>query len=417
MTGLYPGDLVGPYVIEERQGDGSTATVYRAHHPTLRSRHALKMVHGPLGLLHRLLAFEAKLQATVSHPNVVRLIEVLPHQGAPVLVLEYVPGQTLEQLLSRGPLPLELVDVLARDLLNGLRAIHDADIVHRDLKPANILLLEAGEDWLAKIADFGIARPQQLPSELAFVPGPLGTPRYMAPEQYNDARQADRRSDLFSFGCLLYEMLTGRPAFPGEDLAELRSRIGSGEFVPIRVLRSGVPARMIHMVERCLQVDPAGRPADCKAALAMWSGSDRQPKTIPGLPLAEQPTMAGARPRGGSPVPVVHKRAGRPLRAPRKGRRVGMWALTASALLVMSAPFALGFGLIALAAGQPSLTPHLLPSARLGAEVRVETPTAAPSCPDPAADCPSPPPSRSHPRPRPQDPPLLPERTARPPSP
>jgi serine/threonine protein kinase len=412
MTGLKPGDLVGPYVIEERQGDGATATVYRAQHPMLGSRHALKMVHGPLGLLHRLLAYEGKLQSTVNHPNVVRLVEVLSHEGAPVLVLEYVPGQTLEQLLTCGPLPLEQVDVLARDLFNGLRAIHDADLVHRDLKPANVLLTEAGEDWIAKIADFGIARPKQLPPELASTPGPLGTPRYMAPEQYNDARQADQRADLFSMGCLLYEMLTGRPAFPGEDLAELRAKIGSGEVVPIRILRSGVPARMQNLVERCLQVDPAARPADCRAAMAMWSGSDRQPKTLPGLPLSEQPTMYGARPWEASPVPNIRRRTGTPpVVARKRGRWVGWWALAVSAMLAMSMPFALGFGLIALAAGQPSL---LHP--REDPEVQAELPLTVPVCAERAAEC-SAPDARPRFRARPQDPPLLPERTARPPLP
>jgi serine/threonine protein kinase len=407
MTGWRPGDLVGPYVLEERQGDGASATVYRAHHLVLGSQHALKMVAGPPGLLHRLLLLEGKLQSTVAHPNVVRVVEILSHEGSPVLVLELVQGQTLEQLMTRGPLPLAQVDGLARDLLEGLRAIHGAGIVHRDLKPANVLLAPTAEGWTAKIADFGIARPHELPPELASSPGPLGTPRYMAPEQCNDSRQADVRADLFSLGCLLYEALTGRPAFPGEDLAQLRARIASGEVVPVRVLRSGVPARMLRMVESCLQVDPAARPADCKAALAMWTGADRQPRTVPAPPLANQTTMGGARPREARPAPVPRKPESARARKSKSKRagRMGLWALAASALLALVIPFAMGFGLIALAAGQTSLPPRLMPSARLSPEVEVLQPAVEPSCPAPA---------RPRPRHQPQDPPLLSERSARP---
>jgi serine/threonine protein kinase len=276
---LRRGETVGSYIVDGMVGAGSSATVWRVHHALLGTTHVLKLVHDSRDVLHKRMWFEGLVHSKLQHPNVVEIREMLVHRGWPGLVLEYVDGPSLEERLCEGPMSVREADAIAMDMLRGVRAAHAAGVVHRDLKPANILLGRQGQDWTAKVGDFGLARDYGAPSTgLTRVGRPLGTPRYMAPEQFENAHSADERADLFSLGCVLYEMLAGQPAFPGDNLLDLHDRIRAGAYVHLQELRSDLPPRMLEAVERCLRVDRTERPVNCDELLALWCGYHRSPR-------------------------------------------------------------------------------------------------------------------------------------------
>jgi tRNA A-37 threonylcarbamoyl transferase component Bud32 len=289
-AGLQPGDPLGSYVVEAHLASGGMASVYRVRHTYLDTVHALKLVHRRSRGLRQRLWLEGQVQSGIVHDNVVQIQEMLVHDDCPGLVLEYVDGPTLEELLAAGPLPLDLVDALASDIVSGVRAAHATGVVHRDLKPANILLAGVGDGWRAKVGDFGIARGRGA-TNLTQQGVPMGTPHYMAPEQWAAAHQVDARADLFSIGCMLYEMLTDRYAFPGDTLGEVQDSIRSGRYIPVAAHRDGVPQRLLTAIERCLRVDPPARPADCDELLAMLRGEQPEAVTAPVRFAATEPML------------------------------------------------------------------------------------------------------------------------------
>lgn len=170
------------------------------------------------------------------------------------LVMELVDGPTLAELLQDGPLTLPEADVLARGLLDGVRAAHARGFVHRDLKPGNVLLARIDETLVPKIADFGLAKALAEPGDTARTRAGtgLGTPPYMAPEQIRDAATADARADLFSLGAIFQELVTGRRAFDGPDVWEIFRAIQEGRAAP---LPPELPDRMAEAIRGALTVD------------------------------------------------------------------------------------------------------------------------------------------------------------------
>lgn len=258
---LAPGAVVDRWVVEARLGAGGMGTVYRVRHQHLGSLAALKVLHRRVD--HALQ--EGRAQGRLTHPHVVGVTDVVEVQGGPALVMELVPGPTLAEHLraARGPLPAAEVDEIARGVLRGVAAAHRAGLVHRDLKPGNVLLARAGDRWVAKVADFGLARGPQDDSMPA---GPVGTPAYTAPELLGDAPRADARSDVFSLGALLYELVTGARAFAGASVEQVHDAIRRGD----RPATAAVPARWRPVLERAWAADPARRYADADALLAAW---------------------------------------------------------------------------------------------------------------------------------------------------
>jgi Tol biopolymer transport system component len=260
--GLAPGARVGPYEILAPLGAGGMGEVWRARDPRLGRDVAVKVLPARVaGDADRLQRFEQEARATgaLNHPNVLAVHDFGTHDGAPYLVTELLEGMTLRERLADGPLPVRKALDLAGQVARGLAAAHEQGIVHRDLKPENLFVTRDGR---VKILDFGLAKA--LGGEAggddstlaATEPGAvLGTAGYMAPEQVR-GRPADPRSDIFAFGAVLYELLAGRRAFPGESAIDRAHAILNQEPPP---LPAEVPAAVQRLALRCLEKAPDER--------------------------------------------------------------------------------------------------------------------------------------------------------------
>ena len=278
---LRPGATLGPHRIEAPLGAGGMGEVFRGVDTRLNRRVAIKVLPDGVALDPRMrarFAREAEAVAALAHPHICTLYDVGRHDEIDFLVMEYLEGDTLATRLADGPLPLALALTHANEIASALDHAHGHGVIHRDLKPANIMLTTVGakllDFGLAKFrpaADIGLAAPDE-PRTSATVktqghePGARddeqlthggsvpGTVRYMAPEQIRGA-EVDARSDLFSFGAVLYEMLTGRQAFDGDSAAAVRLAILEQQPPPVSSLQPSVPAAVDRIVCRCLVKD------------------------------------------------------------------------------------------------------------------------------------------------------------------
>lgn len=289
---LLPGDTFERYVVEEELGRGGNGTVYRVRHTQLGSLHALKLLHSANNSERERLMREGRVQSSLRHRNVVPVTDVIEVHGAPGLIMEWVDGPSLAQWLKdNGQPPLKMARCLGTDILRGVAAAHRAGVVHRDLKPHNVLLASTDEGLVARVADFGLARHTTAEDALELTGSgrPLGTPAYMAPEQVHDATRADARSDVFSLGAVLYELLSGQRAFAGSDLIDTFDRVRAVNCAP---LDPELPRELVHAVEAALQKEPADRPADGGALLRLWT-DDAASTTPPPVRATRWPLIAG----------------------------------------------------------------------------------------------------------------------------
>lgn len=261
---LEPGEAVGRFRIVTSLGQGGMGTVYKASDLSLGRDVVLKFPRVSGNRERRRFEREARAAAALDHPNLGTVYDVGTHRGRPFLVLAYYDGETLAERLQRGPLPWRLAVTIARQLLGGLGAVHEAGFVHRDVKPANVLLPASGG---TKLLDFGLAWHPEL-SRLTAEGLAVGTLAYVAPEQLRGER-VDARSDLWSLGVILHEMLTGSLPFtdaPGGALPRLDGDLREGT---VPGLGEGhFPASVARVVKRCLERAPARRPASAVAVRA-----------------------------------------------------------------------------------------------------------------------------------------------------
>ena len=230
--------------------------------------------------LHDALAREAQLHGRIRHPSVVRRVDVAETgAGEIALVTELVDGTSLADLLDRkGPPALEVALPLFEEVVRAVRAAHAQGVVHRDLKPENIMIRLVDGGLQPVLIDFGLAKEMATDGVSRVRPGlsqwyrTLGTPEYMAPEQASNAEHADERADLFSLGCLLYELLTGKVAFDAEDPDEAIRAVRAGDYVPPEQ-RVRLPRGVAQLVNELLDPDPAKRPPHCTAVLRRLDGS------------------------------------------------------------------------------------------------------------------------------------------------
>lgn len=262
------GSRLGPYVLGPLIGRGGMGEVYRARDARLDREVAIKLL--PADLAHdperlRRSEREARVLAALSHPNIAAIFGIEEGDGLTGLVLELVRGVTLQQhLAARGPLPLDEALAIARQIAGALEAAHQHGIVHRDLKPANITITPEG---LVKVLDFGLARIEATdpdgsePSVVVTGTGRvLGTPAYMSPEQAR-GQPADRRTDIWAFGAVLFEMLTGARAFQGESAADAVAAVVHGD-PRLDRLPPSTPEHIRATIDRCLQKDVRHRARD-----------------------------------------------------------------------------------------------------------------------------------------------------------
>ncbi len=270
---ITPGGQIGPYQINQEIGRGGMGVVYLGHDTRLDRPVAIKALPEHLAQdPDRLARFEreARTLATLTHPNVAGIYGVEEHEGAKYLILEYVEGDSLAEVLDRGPMPVDDALDIAVQIALGVEAAHDASVIHRDLKPDNIKITPEGT---VKVLDFGLAKSTEtqtasstnLPTITSpailnspTIPGAImGTAPYMSPEQAR-GRTVDKRTDIWSFGVILYEMLTGIGPFRGETVSDSIGAILHKD-VDLELIPAPTPSMVRHVLKRCLVRDKAHR--------------------------------------------------------------------------------------------------------------------------------------------------------------
>ena len=354
--------VLGDFRILAKVGGGTQGAVYRAHQLSRNRTVALKVLAG--GAAYRPAAVarfarESALLARLDHPGVVRCHGAGAERGFHYFATEFVDGPSAAALLRRanGPLSPAVAVRLARRCAEALGHAAARGITHRDVKPGNVLV---GPDGAIKLTDWGLARPADAGHTLTAPHTVLGTVRYAAPEQFRDARRADRRSDVYALGGTLYELLTGRVPFPGDDwLAILRAK-EAGAFPPAGAVNPGVPSGWDRVLTRMLAPDPADRYPDfdhlIRALDAVGLADERPdpaacagagpavvPTAAPGprlrvlvvfdeseyVPLAQHALLAAGVPHDLTTVEDGHRAPG----AVARDRRTG-WGLEPDALLL-----------------------------------------------------------------------------------
>ncbi|MBN8809362.1 MAG: protein kinase [Sphingomonas sp.] len=268
--------MLGRYQVDDRLGEGAMADVYRAHDPDIGRTVAIKVLKPELArdpeIVARFLR-EARAAGALSHANIATIYDVGEAQGVAYIAMELIDGQPLDAaLLTQGRMPYERVLAIGHQLASALAFAHRHGVVHRDIKPSNILLSADGRT--AKLLDFGVARIGEMDAATADrqlaktqVGQLIGTPRYMSPEQALGL-PVDQRSDLFSLGVVLYEMVTGKVAFPGTALATLAIQIAQEKVEPIDRSTTDCPPGLRFIIDKLLAKKPEQRFTDGEALAA-----------------------------------------------------------------------------------------------------------------------------------------------------
>jgi len=259
-----PGSHIGQFRIERELGRGGAGVVYLAHDTKLDRSVAIKSL--PVELMENPKARsrfsrEARLLASLNHPNIATIYEELEEaEGVGYLILEYVPGQTLDERIAKTEINLEEALTIALQIAEAVAAAHEHDVIHRDLKPGNIKITPQGK---VKVLDFGLAKAvggQEVDQQTTTITQPgcvIGTPAYMSPEQAR-GKPADKRSDIWSFGCVLFEMLSGRVPFEGQTVSDMLANVLQGE-PDWQALPQTTPTNIGVLLRRCLEKDPRRR--------------------------------------------------------------------------------------------------------------------------------------------------------------
>jgi Tol biopolymer transport system component/predicted Ser/Thr protein kinase len=285
---LTHGTRLGPYEIQSALGAGGMGEVYKARDTRLDRTVAIKVLPPHVASdpsFRQRFEREAKTISSLDHPHICALYDIGQDHGTDFLVMQYLDGETLADRLAKGPLPLGQALKHALEIADALDKAHRQGIVHRDLKPGNVMLTKAG----AKLLDFGLAKAATfaagVPAATMTGGGPvtaegtiLGTLQYMAPEQL-EGQEADARSDIWAFGCVLYEMVTGRRAFESRSQASLMAAILEHEPAAVSQVVTVAPAALDHLIGRCLTKDPDERWASVHDVLLelKWIGDGAAP--------------------------------------------------------------------------------------------------------------------------------------------
>ena len=263
------GQKVGKYEVIRSLGSGGFGSVYLARDTWLDIKVALKVPHKQSAELYKLLK-EPRLQAALNHPNIVRMIAAEKEKRVFFMVMEYVKGKTLEKILEKEHvLESEVALDYIRQIAQGVDHAHRNKIIHRDLRPSNILISEEGT---AKIADFGTSAWL---NNIPYASTRIGSPPYMAPEQF--LGKASYQSDVYSLGCIFYEMIIGRPPIFDPDPFKILEKAQQGQITPPRIRNSRIPRELDEIIMRCLASrveDRYRRPAELIQAITALKKKD-----------------------------------------------------------------------------------------------------------------------------------------------
>lgn len=308
---LASGTRLGPYVISAPIGAGGMGEVYRATDTNLARQVAIKILPDAFASdPERLARFEreARTLATLNHRNIAQIYGFEKSDGIRMLVMELVDGPTLAERIAQAPIPVHETLAIAKQIAEALEAAHENGIIHRDLKPANI---KVRDDGTVKVLDFGLAKaldpvsvpasatasPTTSPASMTEVGVLLGTAAYMAPEQAR-GRPVDRRADIWAFGCVLYEMLTGRAAFAGDTFSDTIAAVLDRE-LDWKTLPGSTPHKVRDLLRRCLHKDPTRRLHDIADARIeideVFAASIAEAAASTVSPMIVQPTLEGRR--------------------------------------------------------------------------------------------------------------------------
>ena len=349
------GSRVGNYLITKRLGAGGVGEVFKGVDVLLKREVAIKVLRDELAsdpLFLERFRQEAQLHAKLSHPNVASLHAFLHEGDTQFMVMEYVPGISLDEFVrSGGPVPVERALGIFRKALDGIEHAHGCGIVHRDIKPANIMLSDSGQ---VKVMDFGIARALDNHEHLTRHGQVAGTAKSMSPEQIR-GRQADVRSDIYSLGIVLYTLLAGRAPFDGQNDFELMKLQLEQAPPPLRGLVDKLPPKVEAAVMRALEKDPSARfqtvaefaraldacVADVAAA-ARWSAAELDAPTMSGTVVNAEPPARHRSPKPAPQRPAASPAPLRPTAAQRAWPRPAYIAAGALAFVVLAGAAVLG---------------------------------------------------------------------------
>jgi eukaryotic-like serine/threonine-protein kinase len=266
------GSQLGSHEITGLLGKGGMGEVYRARDTKLKREVAIKILPDEFSRdPDRVTRFqrEAEVLASLNHPNIAGIYDLAEANGSRFLVLELVEGETLAERIKRRPIPIDEALNIAKSICEALEAAHEKGVIHRDLKPANVKITPDGK---VKVLDFGLAKAMESTAESATLSNSptmvnsmaatnagiiIGTAAYMSPEQAR-GRKADPRSDVFSLGCVLYEILTGKKTFRGEDVSDVLASVLARD-PDLTLLPPNVDPRIHELLRRCLDKDPKRR--------------------------------------------------------------------------------------------------------------------------------------------------------------
>jgi eukaryotic-like serine/threonine-protein kinase len=280
------GQRVERYVVDGVIGQGGMAVVYKVRHTQLDSEHALKQLRASSPAIRRRLLQEGKVQAALRHPNLVNVTDVVDTDGGPGLIMEFVDGPSLDiYLLREDRLPPGDIDALARGILSGVAEAHSRGVIHRDIKPANVIVARTSDGLVPKVMDFGLTKVLSAEESGGLSTTRtgmrMGSPRYMSPEQIRDAKNVDARADVFALGAVLYELVTGRKAFPGDDIIEIFQDIAAGRFEDPAIGQPDLPDRWLLAIRGALVPDRRSRIVGARALLEVWNGSTAGAAAVP----------------------------------------------------------------------------------------------------------------------------------------
>ncbi len=319
----------GKYQVVQKIGEGGFGEVYEGLDPSLNRKVAIKTCSSNDEELRQRFAREAEIAANLRHPNIVSIFDFGHQDGTPYLVQEYLSGEDLDHKIKRREtLPEATVRDVLKQIASGLKYAHSRDVVHRDIKPANIRILDDGQ---VRIMDFGIAKLLTAQTQLTRTGMALGTAAYLPPEQIM-GKGVDQRADLFSFGVLAYELITGGRPFSGDSMSTILYAIAHREPEPVKSRCPGCPPRLAAMIETCLAKDPDDRYPSFAEVIAELDGVAAPTTAAVPVPAAGPPPPPPPLPPSVTTAAVTRKfEAGAP-EAPSPAK-TGRWKGVAIGLL------------------------------------------------------------------------------------